>query len=344
MSLIYKATSQIENDVYLIEILNILKNTTNSIRKINYNYLHGMQDNGLCNVIYLVENNNKIINVIIPMYSKFKTISWIDSFYDFVLNQINNLYEYSNISKEDLDMITFCSIYSIKEEKIKNITTIRLYDFINNSRDTKSEISILANSKYLPLDYIDNNFKFDIYDFKCIAETNKILSLNDKELREYAFNYTVNNINNLYDKNSTRDKITKFNNTYNGKLSEYLALKYISELDKNIFVMLNIPDDYEDSGIDIIFIDDNSNRIAIDVKSTVNDFIKIKSKRYNTDYYFFVKNEKCLGFYSKFDYFSDIDNIQIKNDMYIRNFNQLPNGYTNYKDLYYIKEKNNTNY
>lgn len=327
---------QVINDSNFKNILKCFKNSKTSAFKQNFNNEYR---NGVVGTYYGITVDNKLTDIIFPIFSSEKTITW-----NFVyLYVIKNLLpeEYKTMEDNELLSMIKCPLYYLDKYtgEMVFLALVSADTWVNHGSKGKNMKSV-----YFWNDKLPNNYCINSKQLKSNVFVNMLPSLTDKELKETCTDYATKyyaRFNNV----SNRSAETIIKNIATGlyaQLHTYLDLK-----DKGYEVRMDWYTE-DDLGIDIQIKLENT-WINIDVKSTKTKDLKIAKNRKETDFYAVCtwnKSKPILkGFLFKHNFWKsnilDTTEPTLKSDMYFKSLDEVKQHIIQVDDIYNVLHKYN---
>lgn len=325
----------IQNDENLKKILSLYNNSSTSC---NEYLIENNDNNGFTNLIYVITVNNNIIDVIVPIFSTKKTITWDYNYLDKVNYILDKKYNIKVDSKKIKTVLFFYDNTDVYFTSIFNLT-----DFLKYGNKGKN-----GNSVYFWNELLPNNNSLNKKDIERDFFIKMLPYMSNVQLKEYCEN-KAKNVVDLYTDINNRDKSTIIKNISDGMYIEFMM--YL-DLKKKYDVELYLSD-VDDGGIDIILNIDNIS-INIDVKSSSTSDLKINRLRNMTDVYAVCLNKntkkgyKFVGFLYKYHFWeSEIHNTKKpayneKTQLYYKSINDIKKDLTlDIKDIVEIMKIQN---
>lgn len=286
-------TSLINNDDILKKILNIYKknNKTTGERIDNIN---NTSKNGLADSIYVIKTKDIITNIIVPIFSTSKTITW-DFYYLNIIKEsipeLNKLQDHEIVSKIS------CVLYFFDTHDNEPLFLCynSLNDWLSHGKVGKNGASVYWWNDKLPNEYSKNNKQIvnDLF-------VQTLPHLTNKEIKNICAEYATGYYEKFTTEGDTRTKKQKIKNITNGLYAEILI--YVQLLECGYKVNFNWTTE-DDLGIDIT-IKQGNDYINIDVKSTSDEYLRVSRNRKETDFYAIVTWDKTnpvlIGFLNKY--------------------------------------------
>lgn len=333
-------TSLINNDDVLKGILNIYKkNKKTTGERIDNISTINTGNNGLSDSIYVLKINDEIIDIIVPIFSTNKTITWEFKYLD-VLKSI--IPELSEIKDHEIVSKITCLLYyfDTTDDELLFLNYNTLNDWLSYGKNGKT-----GGSVYWWNDKLSNQYSINKKEIINNVFVKSLNFLTKKEIKTICKDYAEKFYARFNTENDTRTSKQTINNVSKGLYAEILI--YLQLLKAGYSVAFNWSTK-DDLGIDIK-LKVNDEYINIDVKSTSDNYLKISRNRKETDFYAITIWNKSqpvlLGFLNK-NYFwkSKIyktDGPIKKDGMYIKSINSIADNIISIDDLYgqYIQYK-----
>lgn len=257
--------------------------------------------NGLVDKIYGITIDDKLINILVPVFSTEKTITWNFSY----LKTIRSILPAEHRDLEDHELVDLikCPLYYFDKYTGETIflSLVSLKDWIDNGNKGKNGFSVYFWNDKLPNKYAISKkaLKSDIF-VKSLPfyKDNQLKSI----CKDFATEYHAQFAN-----VSARSSQTVIKNITDGL---YAQIKVYLYLLKEGYTVRMDWSEGDDLGIDIQLYIQNT-WLNIDVKSTKTTDLKISKNRKETDFYAVCTWDKSdvilKGFLFKFDFWkSDI--------------------------------------
>jgi hypothetical protein len=308
----------IANDSNFKSILKAYKTKQTQGFKIDFNNDY---KNGLVEIIYGITINDKLINILIPIFSSEKTISWNFAY----LKTLKSLLpkEYQELEEHELINLIKCPLYYLDKftGELIFLSLVNLKDWIDNGYKGRNGFSVYFWNDKLPNQYsiTKNQLQSEIF-------VQSLEYYDDKEIKDICALYATKH-HSKFANIQDRGAKTVIKNITDGL---YAQIKVYLHLKNNGYDVKMDWLDGDDLGIDIkLFI--HNTWLNIDVKSTKTADLKISKNRKETDFYAvceWLKNDVILlGFLHKYDFWkSDIMETsapEYKNEMYFKSLIDL---------------------
>jgi hypothetical protein len=297
--------------------------------------------NGLVEKIVGIEQEGRLISLIVPLFCTSKTITFNFSYF----NTIRNLLPapYNELEDDELLKLIQCPLYYLDEEisQLHFLQLVNLSDWFEQGNKGKN-----GRSVYFWVDHLPNRSAITLKNLKSSIFVKLLDSYTTKELKTLCLEYATN-FHKKFADISQRGETTKIKNIATGlyaQIKTYLALKNAGYA---VTMEWDTKKDY--IGIDILFTI-NETTINIDVKSTKDDNLKISKINKETDFYAVVSWEKSepklLGFLFKYNFWkSEIlgtkNPIQVREDLYSKPLKEIKKDLTTIDKLYNIVQNYN---
>lgn len=288
--------------------------------------------NGLVELLYGITIQDKLINIIMPIFSSEKTITWNFSY----LKTIRSLLplEYQDLEEHELVALIKCPLYYLDKYTgdIIFLSLVNLKDWIDNGNKGRNGFSVYFWNDKLPNQYSisQKQLNSDIF-------VQTLPFYNDKQLKDLCLDYATKHHSKFANINERGAKtvITNISTGLYAQIKVYLFLKE-SGYDVQMDWM-----DGDDLGIDIQ-LNTHNTVINIDVKSTKTTDLKISKNRKETDFYAITtwnkSNVILEGFLHKFHFWKsdimDTDAPEHKNEMYIKSLKSLKSKIVGIDDIF----------
>lgn len=285
-------TSVINNDQVLKQILNIYKDNekTTGTRIDN---LNNEKKNGLSDSIYVIKTNDTITNIIVPIFSTQKTVTWDFYYLDIIKDAIPELED-----KQDHEIVSLitCLLYffDTHDNELLFLSYISLNDWLSHGKKGKN-----GSSVYWWNDKLPNKYSITKKEIISNLFVQTLPYLTKTEIRKICKEYSEKFYQKFNTENDTRTSKQTINNVANGLYAEILIYLQLKDSGYNVYFEWNTKDDL---GIDIV-LEIDGEYVNIDVKSTKDKYLKISRYRKETDFYAIVTwnktNPVLLGFLNK---------------------------------------------
>jgi hypothetical protein len=277
--------------------------------------------NGLADSIYGITMDDKLISLLVPIFSTEKTITWNNSYLKTIRSVLPN--EYQNLEDHEIVALVKTPLYYYDKwtNDVQFLSLVNLTDWINNGMKGKNGYSV-----YFWNDKLPNKWSLDKKQLSGEVFVATLPKLSNKELKNICTEYATAYHKRFADV-SLRSDLTKIKNI---ALGLYAQIKtYLWMLNNGYDVSMEW-NDGDDLGIDITY-RVNGMEINIDVKSTKTDLLKISKNRKETHFYAVCNWNKSepqlLGLLFKHNFWkSDVINTtapEKKNEMYTKTLKQI---------------------
>ncbi len=291
--------TDILNKISESEILNAIFNlykdakTEGHVYKLDSSKYSGM--NGLLGSIYVFTLKDKIMDIIVPLFSTERTVTWNFS-YNTILAETLKDYE---LAEHDITKLAKAAIFYLNKTNndVDFMTVVNVSDWISNGLKGSNGKSVYYWNEQLP-----NGDGLTKGDIKSEIFVKMLPNWSNKKLMEICTDYANENFKKFATNSATRTDKTKVRNIAKGL---YAQIKVYLQLKNDGYDVDMTWSNKDDLGIDITW-KTNDTKINIDVKSTSDEFLKISRFRKETDFYAIVKWEKSnpvlIGFINKFEF------------------------------------------
>lgn len=292
--------------------------------------------NGLSESFFGIELDQKLICLIVPLFCTSKTITFNFSYFNVLRSVLPK--HYAELQDHELVNLIQCPLYYLDEDvqDIQFLSLVNLKDWINDGMKGKN-----ANSVYYWIDKLPNKNSISKKQLKSHVFVKLLSSYTSKELKTLCIEYATAFHKQFADINQ-RSEITKIKNIATGLYAQIKTYLYLKDSGYAVSMEWDTNDDY--LGIDITFTI-NDTRIAIDVKSTKDDDLKISKNKKETDFYAvctWTKSEpQLLGFLFKYNFWkSEIINttmpLKKRDDLYYKPLKDIKKDLVNIDKLYTV--------
>lgn len=252
--------------------------------------------NGLLTNVYVFHKDNKIIDILVPLFTTEKTTTWDFKYNDYILDLIKD--EYSLTDVAEITTLTKATIFYFNKYTgdMSFLSLIKVSDWITNGFKSK-----YSKSVYFWNDKLPNSWSMKLKELKSDLFVNTLSYMSDKQIRTYCKMYAETKHKQFADGDGEgvkRGEKTKISNISNGIYAQIKLYNDLKEKGHDVSMMWL---DGDDLGIDIT-LEVNKTKINIDVKSTKTDVLKISKFRKETDFYAVIQDNTFLGFINKYDF------------------------------------------
>lgn len=268
--------------------------TEGHIYKLDDSQYSGM--NGLLGSIYVFTLKDKIVDIIIPLFSTEKTSTWNFSYNDILASTLK---EY-NLEVHDITNLAKAAVFYMNKNTndIDFMTVVNVSDWIANGSKGSN-----GKSVYYWNDKLPNTDALTKGDIKSEIFVKMLPNWTNKKLMDICSEYANENFKKFATGEVNRTDKTKIKNIAKGLYAQIKTYLHLKEEGYDVNMTWTNKDDL---GIDITW-KTNDIKINIDVKSTSDEFLKISKFRKETDFYAIVKWETAyvpvlIGFINKFDF------------------------------------------
>lgn len=283
---------KISNDKIFSKILSIYKSAELSGTKYHLDFEKYSNANGLLPNIYVIHKDKEIVDIIIPLFTTEKTVTWNFSYNEIIVNTLINDYklEIHDITRLSKTMIYYLDKYNAD---VTFLSLLKVDDFISNGFKGSN-----GKSVYFWNDKLPNKWSLYMKDLESDVFVNTLHFMSDKQLKTYCKKYAEDKYNQFYDGTHERGYKTKILNISDGVYAQLKLYRQLKAEGHNVNMTWLDKDDY---GVDIQ-LEINNIIINIDVKSTKDEYLKISKYRKETDFYAIIQKGIFLGYINKFEF------------------------------------------
>lgn len=297
--------------------------------------------NGLVEKIVGIEQEDRLISLIVPLFCTSKTITFNFSYFNVIRSVLPK--QYSEMEDNELMQVIQCPLYFLDEEvgEVIFLQLVNLSDWFEHGTKGKNGRSI-----YYWVNQLPNKEAITMKSLKSNVFVKLLDTYSNRELKALCLEYATNFHKQFADV-SQRGETTKIKNIATGlyaQIKTYLTLK-----DAGYAVTMEWDTKKDYLGIDILFTI-NETTINIDVKSTKDDNLKISKIHKETDFYAVCSWEKAepklLGFLFKYHFWkSELLGSKapekIREDLYSKPLKSIKKDLTTIDKLYNIVQNYN---
>lgn len=288
--------------------------------------------NGLVEMVYGITIEDKLVSLLIPIFSSEKTITWNFSY----LKTIRSLLplEYQDLEEHELVSLIKCPLYYLDKYtgELIFLSLVNLSDWIDNGNKGRNGFSVYFWNDKLPNKYAITKKQLDSEIFVQSLEY-----YSDKELKAICLDYATK-YHAKFANIQERGAKTVIKNIADGLFAQIEVYLYLKNEGYDVRMEWS---DGDDLGIDIQ-LNTHNTWLNIDVKSTRTKDLKISKNRKETDFYAVCtwdKSEVVLeGFLFKYHFWKseilDTPAPEFKNEMYLKSLKSLNKYMVNTDDIY----------
>lgn len=264
-----------------------------NLHKLDFNTYS--KQNGLLPNVYVFHKENKVLDILIPVFTTEKTITWDFKYNTHILELLKE--EYNLIDEAEITSLTKSALFHFNKftGDIIFMALVRVEDWIDNGNKGKYNVK----SVYFWNDKLPNSWSMKLKDLKSDMFVKTLPYMNIKQLKSYCKTYAEAKYKQFSDGSSVkRGEKTKISNISNGMYAQIKLYNDLKAAGHNVSMDWL---DKDDLGIDITLTVNNMH-IHIDVKSTKDDMLKISKFRKDTNYYAVIQNDVLLGYLNKYEF------------------------------------------
>lgn len=273
-------------------------------------------NNGLLDRFFVIELGGEIVQIIVPIFSTEKTITWSLGY----VKPIKETLEANGkkVDDEKIGKLIKVALFFLDKETtdLTFLAAIELNDWINEGNKGKN-----GHSVYFWNDRLPNQWCLTKKELEAEWFVKKLPGLSKKQIMQLCTEYATTYYTKFANANNRSVK-TIITNIAKGLYAQIMVYLWYREEGYDVNLVWA---DGDDLGVDIIY-NINGHAINIDVKSTRDEFLRISKNRKETDFYAVVKWNKTipvmLGFLNKWDFWASkvvgTDAPEKVNEMYVR--------------------------
>lgn len=277
--------------------------------------------NGLVDKFYGIKIEDKLVALLVPIFSSENTITWNNSYLKTIKSALPA--EYQTLEDHEIVNLIKCPLYKFDaySGEVVFLSLVNLSDWIFYGMNGKN-----GHSKYFWNEKLPNQWSIDGKKLKGEVFVLTLPKLSNKELKKICAEYATK-FHAKFADISVRSEQTKIKNIANGLYAQIKTYLWMVASGYDVSMEWVAGDDL---GIDIVYHVNDMN-INIDVKSTKSDLLKISKTRKETHFYAVCNWNKSepqlLGFLFKHNFWkSEIVNTtapEKKNDMYTKTLKEV---------------------
>lgn len=337
---ITKSKSEIEKEILEDKFLKLILKTYNSEHTAGFGInFKDEYKNGLVNKLFGITIKDKLVSIVIPVFSSEKTITWNNSYLKTLRTALPA--QYQSIEDHELANMIKVPLYFFDKwtGAVLYMSLVSLTDWLNHGTKGKNGYSVYFWNNDLP-----NKYNISMKKLSSEVFVLTLLTLTDKQIKEVCSKYALEHYTKFANV-SDRSAQSMIKNISDGLYAQIKV--YVWMLNKGYDVSMEWADG-DDLGIDIVY-HVNGMNINIDVKSTKTKDLKISKNRKETDFYAVCNWKKSdpqfLGLLFKYNFWqSDLINTSApvkQSDMYAKSLEQVTTDFVTMEQLFAIKHNYN---